>query len=86
MPNLAALLAPAGATQQGTPCVIARVINDLPDELREQVKEMVDTPLADGGLTAEQIAARFRNAGLPGRSTSISRHRRNLCGCPTEEA
>lgn len=85
MPNFDALFAPATTTDTGAPCVIARTLTDIPDEHRDAVTELVEVTHQDGGLTADEVAARFRAAGLPGRSTAISRHRRRLCGCPTEE-
>ena len=86
MPNLDALLTPANNTTTGAPCVIKRTLLDLPDSHRDAVTELVEVTHKDGGLTDDEVAARFRAAGLPGRSTAINRHRRRLCGCPNEEA
>jgi len=86
VPNFDALFAPATNTTSGAPCVIARTLLELPEEHRDAVTEMVEVTHQGGGLTADEVAARFRNAGLPGRATAINRHRRRLCGCPAEEA
>ena len=85
MPNLDALFAPSTHIHTDAPCVIGRTIAELPDEYRDAVSELVDVAHQDGGLTDDEVALRFRNAGLPGRKTSINKHRRGLCGCPTEE-
>lgn len=86
MPNFDALLSPATTRNTGDePCVIGRTLADLPDEYRDAVTELVTVSHRDGGLTDDEVAARFRNAGLPGRGTAINKHRRGLCGCATEE-
>lgn len=78
---LDALLKPAPPAKTGKPCVIARTINDLPDPYRSTLTNLVDTPATKGGVSADEIGARLRAAGLPGSATAVTRHRLGTCTC-----
>jgi hypothetical protein len=75
--NLDALLEPTVALE-GTPCVIVRTIESLPEQYKKAVQKLIEEGTAD-----EEMAARFRAAGLPGRASSFQRHRIGRCTCGT---
>jgi len=77
--NLNALLESSVSTQ-GTPCVITRTINSLPKEYKKAVLKLMEE-----GTVDEEMASRFRAAGLPGRASSFQRHRIGRCTCGTLE-
>jgi hypothetical protein len=75
--NLEALLE-SSDTIVGTPCVIARTIEELPEQYKVAVLKLMEERTAD-----EEMASRFRAAGLPGRASSFQRHRIGRCTCGT---
>jgi len=74
--NLDALVGPS-LTRQPKPCVIARVLNELPDQYRAAV----ETLFADKSVTTAEIASRFHAAGLAGSHATLTRHRQGACCC-----
>lgn len=85
MNALDALLTPALARQTPhKPCVIGRLIQELPATYADTLRTLVMTPAKQGGSSADEVAARIAAAGLNGSATAVTRHRNGTCSCPTE--
>ena len=78
MVNLDALLDSASDTE-AQPCVIGKLLINLPDPYGLAVRDMLK-----GELSADVVRYRLKSAGLRGGTRSIQIHRRGICGCPAE--
>ena len=77
MSNLEELLKPSGGNFIGRPCIVARIIADLPEPYDAVVQDLVDGP-----LSGQKIVGRLKAAGIKCSYSSIYTHRINSCGCP----
>lgn len=62
-------------------CVIGRAMRDLPEPYKTPLVELVDTPFANGGKSADEVFKIMNEAGLRSSSTAVTRHRRGTCAC-----
>lgn len=67
----------AASVIQGPTCTLALLMDDLPDDLREQVRAALDDPTING----EAIARALQNRGYKMRGSTVQRHRRKACAC-----
>lgn len=83
--NLDALLE-ANPVKVGTePCAVGKILIELPEPYKSALRTQLETKYSEGGSTDEDIALRLRSAGLKAGASTINRHRRQKCICPTEE-
>ena len=76
-----ALLAPLPDRNISLPCKVGRILETLEDPYKTALINLLVTPYEDGGLSAEQLEQRMKQAGLEVGATVIRRHRKKQCGC-----
>ena len=79
--NLDALLAPLPDRNKTLPCKVGRILETLEDPYKTALINLLDTEYDNGGLSAEQLEQRMKQAGLEVGATVLRRHRRKQCGC-----
>lgn len=79
--NLDALLAPLPDRNVTLPCKIGRLVESLEDPYKTALQKLLATDYDQGGLSAEQLEQRMKEAGLEAGATAIRRHRKRQCGC-----
>lgn len=62
-------------------CLIAQAVLDVPEKYADALRDLVNRPYVEGGLTDDVTAREMRDAGLRASATSIRRHRKGTCGC-----
>lgn len=80
--NLEALLEPTPeriTTKE--PCKVGRHVAEMPADIQQKVSAGLAKLYADGGMTDEEWADRFKRAELPVSATVINRHRKGRCNC-----
>jgi hypothetical protein len=77
--NLDALLEP----MESKPfvCKLRAIIEALEDPYRSALLDLVESSPERGGLSANQLSAKVKKAGLSISSASIHRHRAKICPC-----
>lgn len=65
-------------------CGIGRTIKELPEPYSTALRGLISNPWAEGGLSADEVAAVMLEAGLKSSPSAVTRHRRNTCGCRTK--
>ena len=79
--NLDALLAPLPDRNVTLPCKVGRILETLEDPYKSALIKLLDTDYDNGGLSAEQLEHRMKQAGLEVGATVLRRHRKKQCGC-----
>jgi hypothetical protein len=77
--NLDALLEPDES--KSSPCKLETLIESLEDPYKSALVALVEIQPADGGLSANQLTAKIKKAGLSISSATIHRHRAKICPC-----
>lgn len=78
--NLEALLEPVEPKQKPL-CKVGRILDQLEDPYKSALFGLIETKVADGGLSDDALAARMKTAGLEIGAKSLWTHRRRLCAC-----
>lgn len=81
--NLDALLEPI-ETKPKQLCKVGRILDQLENPYKTALFGLIETKVADGGLSDDALAARMKTAGIAVGAKSIWTHRRRLCACPAE--
>jgi hypothetical protein len=63
------------------PCKVGRYLVALEDPYKTALLNLLNIPVADGGMSSEHVAQRMSQAGLPVGSTAVRRHREKRCPC-----
>lgn len=79
--NLDALLAPLPESNKTLPCKVGRIVLSLEDPYKTALTNLLANDHSEGGLTAESLEARMREAGLEVSASVIRKHRRHACSC-----
>jgi hypothetical protein len=69
----------------GRPCKVIKVVEALAEPYRSAAEQLANTTFANGGLSEDQAAAKFLEAGIKIGRTSIGRHRNGWCTCRPNE-
>lgn len=68
--------------KQAEPCKVMRLVESLAEPYRTALFGLVNTQVADGGLSVDALAQRIRAAGLGSiGTTTLNKHRRAVCTC-----
>lgn len=76
---------PAQISALGPPCKITKVIQALPEPYKTAARDLANKTFLEGGLSEDQAAAKFFEAGIKIGHSSIGRHRKGWCTCPPNE-
>jgi hypothetical protein len=80
--NLDALLSDDESLEQTLPpCKVSKVAATLEEPYLSAFRRITDTEFSEGGLPPVVAATKLAKAGLKISETTISKHRRGLCGC-----
>lgn len=63
------------------PCVIGQHCRDLPEPYRSRVTALINLPVSQGGMSADQVGQELYLAGLRGSASAVTRHRLQRCSC-----